>query len=58
MKTRRHHNNSGERQIRRGKTRKQVAAMARRLGVPTRSKAFKSCGHAWDSDCECYRIED
>lgn len=34
MKTRRHKNNGGYRQIRRGKTRSQVAAMARRMGVP------------------------
>ena len=31
MKTRRHHNNKGERQIRRGKTRKQVEQIARRF---------------------------
>lgn len=34
MKTRRHHNTTGLRQIRRGRTREQVAAMAKRLGVP------------------------
>jgi len=34
MKTRRHHNNDGRRQIQRGKTRDQVRAMARRLKVP------------------------
>ena len=34
MKTRRHHNNKGLRQVKRGKTRTQVARMARRLGVP------------------------
>lgn len=31
MKTRRHHNNKGNRQVRRGKTRIQVDYMARRL---------------------------
>lgn len=34
MKTRRHHNNKGLRQIKRGKTRRQVACMAARLGIP------------------------
>jgi protein gp37 len=34
MKTRRHHNNTGRRQIQRGKTRDQVRAIAKRLGVP------------------------
>lgn len=33
MKTRRHHNNDGRRQIKRGKTRNQVAHIARRLGL-------------------------
>lgn len=33
-KERRHHNNKGLRQIKRGKTRKQVKQMARRLGIP------------------------
>lgn len=33
-KARRHHNNKGLRQIKRGKTREQVKAMAKRLGVP------------------------
>jgi hypothetical protein len=34
MKTRRHHNNTGYRQVKNGKTWDQVKAMARRLGVP------------------------
>lgn len=34
MKTRRHHNNKGARQIKRGKTVEQVKRIARRLGVP------------------------
>ena len=34
MKTRRHHNNKGLQQIRRGKTRLQVARIARRLRLP------------------------
>lgn len=34
MKSRRHHNNTGYRQIKRGKTRSQVRHIARRLGVP------------------------
>lgn len=33
MKTRRHHNNKGYRQIKRGKTREQVKAIAKRLGI-------------------------
>lgn len=33
MKARRHHNNKGTRQIRRGKTKEQVKAMAKRMGV-------------------------
>jgi len=33
LKTRRHHNNKGFRQIRRGRTREQVAAIARKLGI-------------------------
>lgn len=37
MKTRRHHNNTGERQVRRGKTRAQVKAIARRLGLKYRT---------------------
>ena len=32
--TRRHHNTSGLRQVRRGQTRKQVARIAKRLGIP------------------------
>lgn len=34
MKDRRHHNNTGLRQIKRGKTREQVAGIAHRLRVP------------------------
>ena len=34
LKTRRHHNNKGYRQIKRGKTRKQVACIAKRLKLP------------------------
>lgn len=33
IKTRRHHNNKGYRQIKRGRTRDQVKAMAKRLGI-------------------------
>lgn len=33
-KVRRHHNRSGLRQVKRGKTREQVREMARRLGIP------------------------
>lgn len=36
MKSRRHHNNKGTRQIKRGKTADQVAAMAKRLRLPLR----------------------
>lgn len=38
MKTRRHHNNTGYRQIKRGKTAIQVERMARRLGLPFKVK--------------------
>lgn len=34
MKTRRHHNNKGLRQIQRGRTRKQVERIRRRLKIP------------------------
>lgn len=34
LKARRHHNTTGQRQIRRGRTREQVKHMAHRLGVP------------------------
>lgn len=34
MKARRHHNNKGYRQIKRGKTRDQVERIARRLKIP------------------------
>jgi len=34
MKLRRHSNNTGYRQIQRGQTRKQVARIAKRLGIP------------------------
>lgn len=33
MKTRRHHNNQGRRQVQRGKTRRQVQKIAARLGL-------------------------
>ena len=36
MKTRRHHNNKGTHQIKRGKTNKQVEIIALRVGVPCR----------------------
>lgn len=35
MKFRRHHNNNGLRQIKRGKTREQVKRIAVRLGLPS-----------------------
>lgn len=34
MKERRHHNNTGLRQVKRGKTREQVRAIAKRLKIP------------------------
>jgi len=34
LKTRKHHNTKGFRQIREGRTTDQVKAMARRLGIP------------------------
>lgn len=61
MKTRRHHNNTGLRQIKRGKTTDQVEAMARRLGIGKPPKC-SDCGiHPADppskmcSGCEAYR---
>lgn len=38
MRTRRHHNTKGVRQIRRGKTRAQVEHIAKRIGVPYGSR--------------------
>lgn len=35
MKTRRHHNNSGVRQIKRGQTREQVERIAKKLNIKT-----------------------
>lgn len=40
MKTRRHHNNEGTRQIHRGKTRDQVKAIARKLGLPSLARVI------------------
>lgn len=40
MKTRRHHNNRGDRQVRTGKTRDQVDRIARRLGVPVKRSGW------------------
>ena len=34
MKTRQHHNNKGQRQVKTGRTAEQVKRMARRIGVP------------------------
>jgi len=36
MKTRKHHNNKGNRQISRGRTESQVRAIARKIGIPYR----------------------
>lgn len=41
MKTRRHHNNKGLRQIKRGKTAGQLRAMCKRLGLPFRNRPSK-----------------
>jgi ssDNA-binding Zn-finger/Zn-ribbon topoisomerase 1 len=41
---RRHHNTSGQRQIARGKTRRQVEYIARRLGVPFPKAPCPACG--------------
>ena len=38
MKTRKHHNNKGDRQIRRGKTREQVKRIAQKLGIRYETK--------------------
>ena len=43
MRKRRHHNTKGLRQIKRGKTQKQVAMMARRLGGKDGSKTVEKC---------------
>jgi hypothetical protein len=39
MKTRRHHNNKGLRQIKNGKTSEQVKRMAGRLGIPFNTRS-------------------
>jgi hypothetical protein len=41
MRKRRHHNNKGLRQIKRGKTQKQVAMMAKRLGGKDANKTVE-----------------
>lgn len=41
MKNRRHHNNKGYRQIKRGKTRNQVKAIAKRLKLPYNNHILK-----------------
>jgi hypothetical protein len=46
---RRHHNNTGVRQIKRGKTREQVRRIAARLGVPY-GKAIDSQRDPGDED--------
>lgn len=43
MKTRRHHNNKGYRQIKRGRTVEQVKRIARKLGVPFVSGPSFTC---------------
>lgn len=56
MKTRRHHNNKGSRQVKNGKTATQVAGMAKRLGVPFRNGApcqceiFETCNQCRGTD--------
>lgn len=42
MRERRHHNNTGYRQIKRGKTRAQVKRIAKRLSIPYGSKALEA----------------
>lgn len=49
MRFRRHHNNKGYRQIKRGKTRRQVQCLARRLGIPYRSRAGATLGAGFAS---------
>jgi hypothetical protein len=44
VKTRRHHNNKGVRQVRRGRTVEQVKRIARRVGVPFNAEAQRSKG--------------
>lgn len=41
MKLRRHHNNKGTRQIKRGRTAAQLKAMCKRLGLPFRNRPAK-----------------
>jgi hypothetical protein len=43
MKTRRHHNNSALTSTKRGKRKKEVERMAKKLGIPCR------CGHDWSA---------
>lgn len=46
MKTRRHHNNNGARQVKTGRTAEQVKRMARRLGVRFGTAcAYCGCAH-------------
>jgi hypothetical protein len=47
VRTRKHHNNKGERQIRRGKTEDQVRVIAKRLGLK-----YKIKSELWDA-LEC-----
>jgi hypothetical protein len=47
MKSRRHHNNKGLRQIKRGRTAKQVELMARKVGVPYRVGDVVTLKRGW-----------
>lgn len=44
MKTRRHHNNKGSRQIKKGKTVEQVKRIAKKLGIPYGRRASSALG--------------
>lgn len=59
MKTRRHHNNDGRRQIKGGKTREQVKRLAKRLGIPYGSPSLTSISNVSQNTpsllCASYR---
>lgn len=57
MKFRRHHNNKGYRQIKRGKTRRQVQCLRAGLGSRTGAGLAQRSGrvsHPWNSVPDCF----
>lgn len=47
MKTRRHHNNKGTRQIKRGKCEQHIRRLAKRLGVAYGEPLKEQTKHGW-----------